>query len=205
MRSRNCQNWTDEIIETARARGAASSALTTHLAVCAECRDQWDAQLALSAGIAQLREAVSAERSSEFNRARVMNEFARLHRRPSRQFKWMFAAAAAALIIFAVALTWRTESPAAVRASAAVVMRPQLEPASGDEFTDVSSDSGFVPVPYAAPLTKGEFVTVVRTELYAAALDRMGVTVPATTGEFPADVVLGEDGLPRAVRVLAQY
>jgi hypothetical protein len=52
-------------------------------------------------------------------------------------------------------------------------------------------------------LATGEFVRVVRTELRPTALARMGVYVDAAeTDEIPADVLLGEDGFPRGVRVL---
>ena len=201
----NCQEWTKEIIERARSGGGLSSSLTSHLAACPACRDEWEAQLALSGELARLRGAAAGQRSSEFNRARLMNEFTRGYGRVTsrRRFQWVFAAAAAAVVVLALALSWRTETPAAARASDTAMRWQEASP--GEEFEDISAEGGFVAVPYAAPLAKGEFVRVVRTELYAAALDRMGVTVPTTNGEFPADVVLGEDGLPRAVRVLAQY
>jgi predicted anti-sigma-YlaC factor YlaD len=206
VRTVNCQEWTTEIVEAARSGGVHSPYLTAHLAGCANCREQWEEQVALSAGLAQLRDAVAPLRSSEFSRARLMNEYARVYARTSlpRRFGWMFAAAAAALVLLAVTLSWRAVTPAGPAASQSAA-RVQDRGTAGDEFEIISGETGFTAVPYAAPLAKGEFVRVVRTELYAAALDRMGVSVPVTNGEFPADVIVGEDGLPRAVRVLGQY
>jgi hypothetical protein len=46
-------------------------------------------------------------------------------------------------------------------------------------------------------------VQVVRTELRPTALARMGIYVDAIDADaIPADVMLGEDGFPRGVRVL---
>ena len=65
------------------------------------------------------------------------------------------------------------------------------------------SNNDFVEVPYAPPLATGEFVRIVRTELRTTALARMGIYVDAAgADEIPADVLLGEDGFPRGVRVL---
>lgn len=201
-----CQQWMDEIVERARS-GELSPSLSAHLAECAECSEEWEAQLALSGELGLLREAAAEERSSEFNRARLMNEYARLHARTRSRprFEWVFAAAAAAVVVLAVALSWRSEPPAVAHGLQQVAPRWQEDSAALQEFDDISGESGFVAVPYAAPLAKGEFVRVVRTELYAAALGRMGMPLPVNNGQVPADVVLGEDDLPRAVRLVAQY
>ena len=52
-------------------------------------------------------------------------------------------------------------------------------------------------------LAPGEFVRIVRTELDREALAGMGIDIETADGaEVPADVLLGEDDLPRGVRVL---
>ena len=67
----------------------------------------------------------------------------------------------------------------------------------------VLGEDEFVAVPFAPPLAAGEFVTVVRMELRPAALARMGMDVDVTAAnDIPADVLVGQDGSPRAVRVL---
>jgi hypothetical protein len=65
----------------------------------------------------------------------------------------------------------------------------------------LSSDD-FIAVPYTPPLAPGEMVRVVHTNLYPEALASMGMAVnPLWAGNLAADVVEGEDGLPRAVRI----
>ena len=56
--------------------------------------------------------------------------------------------------------------------------------------------------PNAPPVARVR-VRVVRTELQATALARMGIDVDADVQtEIPADVMVGEDGFPRAVRLV---
>jgi hypothetical protein len=74
------------------------------------------------------------------------------------------------------------------------------------DFEELAGDSSeFVAVAYAPPLAAGEFVSVLRTELQPTALARMGIYVDAaSTNAIPADVLVGEDGFPRAVRVVSE-
>jgi hypothetical protein len=70
-----------------------------------------------------------------------------------------------------------------------------------NDASALSSDD-FIAVPYTPPLAPGEIVRMVHAEFYPEALASMGVEVdPSWAGELPADVVVGEDGLPRAVRI----
>jgi hypothetical protein len=77
---------------------------------------------------------------------------------------------------------------------------------SVEPATDSWSEDGYTPVPYTPPLAPGERLSVMHAELYPAALTTLGVSVdtaeiPAATATVHADVVIGEDGLPRAVRL----
>ena len=70
--------------------------------------------------------------------------------------------------------------------------------------TSSDGEEGFIAVPYAPALASGELLRVVRTELYPAALVSLGVDIdPAWAGKMPAELLVGEDGYPRAVRVSA--
>jgi hypothetical protein len=72
---------------------------------------------------------------------------------------------------------------------------------ASSDASALSSDD-FVAVPYAPPLAQGEIVRVVHTDLYPEALASLGIGLdPSSAGDTPADVVVGEDGIPRAVRI----
>ncbi len=130
----------------------------------------------------------AATTPSEFRRAQLMRELdARRGGRKRSRFIPVAAAAAVLLVAFSVSRPHLPETGQAPEAASAV---------QGD------SAGEFVPVPYSAPLAQGESVEVVRTELSSAALGRMGLPVPALDDTFPADVLIGQDGVPRAVRFL---
>jgi hypothetical protein len=63
----------------------------------------------------------------------------------------------------------------------------------------------FVAIPYTVPLAPGERTTVLRMMLSAPAMAAIGVPLPAIDpgGETPADVLVGEDGRARAIRLVA--
>lgn len=106
----------------------------------------------------------------------------RLRRKRPRR-GWIYAAAIAACAI--VALTWLAVTPSG----------PRSEPA------------GFVALPYAdsgVPLEEG---VIVRVEIPRAELRRLGapVMLPAgTNGEVRADLLIGQDGIARAVRIVGK-
>jgi hypothetical protein len=65
-----------------------------------------------------------------------------------------------------------------------------------------AGEKGFFKVPFAMDPAPGETFNIVRTQLDPAALARMGVSVdPGWTGTLQADVLLGQDGFPQAVRL----
>ena len=185
----NCKDWTAHISETSRRGLAPGEALAAHLAACPACSARWDREADLTRGFVDARSAVAGLRSSDAARARLLARFEA--RRAAPRWTWL---AVAATLVLALALGfWKHPLPP--RAPAA----PPVEIASAE---DVLADNDFVPVPYAAPLAQGELVEVVRVDLSPAALARMGfLTQAGYSGDVTADLVVGEDGLPRAVRV----
>jgi hypothetical protein len=65
-------------------------------------------------------------------------------------------------------------------------------------------ESGFIDVPYLAPLGPNENTTIVRMDVEVATLLAAGYRVNADPSvTVPVDVLVGEDGRAHAVRVLA--
>jgi predicted anti-sigma-YlaC factor YlaD len=94
---------TDEQL-TAQLSGTAQAGTQEHLALCPECRRE---EQAIRNGLAEFREVLhrEAERPEIFweRHARVIS--ARLAR-SERALQWNWAAAVAAIVLFAVALSW---------------------------------------------------------------------------------------------------
>jgi hypothetical protein len=139
-----------------------------------------------------------------------MRNFAHIHsakqHRPAKQ-SWGWALAAAAALVMAVFIGHEAGKRPDKPVSPAVrthVIDNRDEPVLYQASTDASalSSDDFIAVPYTPPLAPGEMVRVVHTNLYPEALASMGMAVnPLWAGNLAADVVEGEDGLPRAVRI----
>ena len=113
-----------------------------------------------------------------------------------------WAAAAAILIVLAM-LTIRGREPVAPRRP----VHRTVELASGAIPADWLSDDGstageFIPLPNAEQVGENDDVNVVRVEVPRSAMLAVGLTVnPDRVSELvEADVMLGPDGLARAVR-----
>lgn len=107
---------------------------------------------------------------------------------------WSMAAlAAAAAVLIAVALPWGTAG-----------RRGSPPPSSARPLRDVQPAVGeFIVVPGAATLPPLESGTLVRIDLPVSVLPSLGVIPPATGhATVRADLVIGQDGLTRAVRLV---
>jgi hypothetical protein len=144
-----------------------------------------------------LRALADADRSEAPSdlRTRLVIEFRRRSVR-RRRMAWLpaagFAAIAAALLLFIVV----PKQSITVSNSA----DQSLSPAATAEDTDAD----FYPVPEADGLPPIENATVVRVQMPLISLELMGVAVNETGGADPvqADILLGQDGLARGVRLV---
>jgi hypothetical protein len=189
----DCGAATEKLVECARRRAAPDKALKSHLDVCSSCLDRWEAERSLTAGLRLMRIRASSGRSPLAARTALLNEFAARRHKPAATYRWLWSVAAAAVLLLSVVL---------VRDLAPV---PRIGVVAVEEPADPQQE-GFIEVPYAPPLAQGELIRVVHTELQPAALASLGVNVdPAWTAELPADLLLGQDGFPRAVRVSNEF
>lgn len=153
-------------------------------------------------------------------------------RRPGLWRPWM--AAAAALIAVAASIeVWRfqagvtvntvTKAPARqdipappgsphVSPPVVPVSPPSMPPRhvasarGAGERRRIVKPAGFVELPGAAGLPQFESGTIVRLELPVASLPAYGIEIPAAADERPveADLLVGQDGLTRAIRLVAR-
>jgi hypothetical protein len=223
----SCRKRMIELVESARTGLPPGAELQGHLRECTRCKERWDEEQSLNTQFQFMRYAAAARPKSETRRHEIMREFALEHQRaPRLSLRWAFSIAAILLLAVALGQVWRNShrptgsantqalsvaqnsgasSPenSAVPAQQAILAQNEFSEAA--DFEKLPEDSDFVAVPFAPPLATGEFVRVVRTELRPIALARMGFYVSAAAAsEITADVVFGEDGFPRAVRVLEE-
>jgi hypothetical protein len=105
-------------------------------------------------------------------------------RHPRKARAWVYVAAAAAILLLSL-IAWRRH--------------PAPPP---PEY--VFSAPGFVALPYAQSGVPMESAIVIRVQMRSSELTSMGVAVPAmaSTASVQADLLVGQDGIARAVRLV---
>ena len=193
----NCQEFWNAIPELGDCQGH------PHLAECPACAARIARHRELEAGFKAL--AVSSKRMSAPARVetRLLKEFRRQAGSETRgsSHRWVplltWAAALAAMVALAVFLV-RPREPEAVRpAPHRGVELAMLQP---QEDSD-----GFIPLPNSAGVAAdGDEVNLVRMEVPRSAMIALGLDVSADRAEelVEADVMLGSNGIARAVRFL---
>ena len=134
-----------------------------------------------------LRESLRAKRAPGRVEHRLVAAFRERQRnqRQSRRWHWLAAAAAVALILVAV-----------------LVLRPDAE-APGQLSPLVAQEvaTDYIPVVFGPPLEADEFSQVIRISVPRSEMARYGLPVDGgPAARVKADVVLGEDGIARAIR-----
>jgi hypothetical protein len=164
-----------------------SAVLDPHFKTCAECSRFLQAQLALRSAFAALSREEPAPADME---AQLLAEFdaasrnaSRLAGRPSGwAVRWWLAAAALAALLAVAAVAIHRPLP--------------MERIAGEPFVEI---------PYIAPLAPYERTNIVRMEVPVAALIAAGFDVHAvdTAAALSADVLFGQDGRARAIRLVS--
>jgi hypothetical protein len=205
-----CREYKSELIELAR--GGASPEAARHAEQCHECalflEEQWsltEMELRVNTG----------ENAPAYLQTRLLDEFVRT-RRPAHWRLWpAWVGAAAAAILLAWWIQPRPLPPPKVNWNIAVAKPPlavaATVPAKGASRR-VSAprpmpdgDPPFVQIPYTQPLAPWERSEVMRMEMPAAALIAAGLPMAISdpAAQAKADVLVGEDGRPRAVRLIS--
>jgi hypothetical protein len=113
------------------------------------------------------------------------------HARQLKRARFPVWAAAAALILVTVSLNWL------------VVRRPPVADVVASE--PAADLAGFVAWPGASAWPPFESGSMIRVELPVSILPTLGLSAPSSVSGFvPADIVVGQDGLARAVRLVQQ-
>jgi Putative zinc-finger len=164
-----------------------------HLRGCDACTARLEDERALSAALGRLSQEIEVQALDPESERALLAAFDAAWAQPhprARARVWRPLAAAAVLALAAL-LTWtighrRAESPAPI-ASAPVAVLPATE---------------FVPWPGASSLPRFESGQLMRMDLPASVVLSLGLVPPASqTGVVRADVLVGQDGYARAVRL----
>jgi hypothetical protein len=198
----NCQEFWDNIPDM----GAGADQLR-HAGECPACAELLSRHRALEAGLkavaAEMRqvEAPARVESGLVAAFRLQNQVVR---RTDRSQWWVpalsWAAAAAILVVAALAVLHPRQPMPAHRGAPNMV-----ESAALTESVDTNAldgEDGFIPLPNTQRLDPNEDVNVVRVEVPRSAMMAVGLAVSADSVSelVEADVMLGQDGVARAIR-----
>ena len=188
-----------------------------HLKECAHCAVLHENWLALRNDLRVLGAETAAAEAPSRVEMRLRQEFHTKHKtfrsqRAALFISWGLAAAAALFCVISLA-NWRLQRGTHVAKVQGTKPsqgfskgEPQATPLGGSELGEVfvaSSDSGdFTLLPDSMPLSP-EDATVVRVQMQRAALGTLGLAVNEEHASdwIQVDLLVGDDGLPRAVRL----
>ncbi len=201
-----CEEFWNRMPELA----SAEDATDLHLTECAACSTRLAAQRRLTGALQALSTELEPVGAPAHVEARLLQAFRAVHppKRARRAWwqtpalPWAAAGMAAAALAFSVWLSpkQRVHPPMTHRAAPSPAPG-RVELAS---LTTEETDDGFIPLPNAPQSDPNEEVNVVRMELPGSAMLAMGLEVSPeqVSGTVEAEVMLGSDGLARAVRFM---
>jgi hypothetical protein len=206
----SCREYKADLIEAARTGGGLAA--RRHAEGCHDCALFLEQQKNLTA----LEHALAADAvPPTYLEAQLEREYVGTRLRPRRRASarrgaWLtFAAIAAVLILAWFVKPGPKAEPVASRteASVPIVVATNVEPKPKIQKRrhKPDADPPFLPIPYTQPLGPGERAEVVRMEMPVAALIAAGFPVATSDAgaEASADVMIGEDGRARALRLIS--
>jgi hypothetical protein len=202
-------------------------AVAEHAAHCALCAERMADAAALAEASETMEGRVREVQAPPQLEAALLAEFRNHHRRAlwRRTLEWAaVGAAAAVLLVFLWTASGRSkghsspvprkdvssQSNGPVEANAGVRAKPEETTAPADAedaglpTTDSYVASDFVPIPFTGGISSEDSGMIVRVQLTRASLAQLGYPVAeAPEGDLiRADVLVGEDGWPRGVKLV---
>jgi hypothetical protein len=161
-------------------------------------------QRELAAGLRGVAEAFGGLHAPARVETRLLRAFREQNGVPASavQRRWILPlcwSAAAALLLLAALLLTGGKLPDPVRSTPAVA---ELAPAQDED--SLVQDNGFIPLPNAERIGSNDTVNLVRMEVPRSTVVELGFATGAgrDSDRVEADVLVGSDGLARAVRFL---
>lgn len=195
------------------------AAAEAHAESCKRCGALLEKVMSLDSTLDRLAIEDCSARAPGRVETALLAEFRRQHAEPpaKRGFRLTAALAMAAAVILAIGISarqrhWMVRGAKARTAEIAAKVAPETSAganttAAEEESTAPESEmaTNFIALPYATDPGTLEGGTVVRVTLSRAALASFGMPSAglSSTDRIPADIALSEDGVPQAIRLVA--
>ena len=179
----NCRHFVPDVIDHARGvvlEPSRQRAVASHLLSCASCAALAEQHSAISLALRRMASDTQEQPPNDLEVQRVLASFDRRRVKPRRMSVGVgLSLAASVLIVAGLSIGWKQDAP---RSGAPAVA---ATPASATDAPSV-----FVALPGASALPHFERGEVIRVE------------VPSAGGAVQVDVLVGQDGLARAARLV---
>ncbi len=223
----NCEEFAKVVHEVAREEAragcktlSAAEAVSArfHAETCKACAARLTEAQVLARALKIMAEDLAKAQARPYVEMAVLDAF-REHQRTQeraqyrrgrarlRWAEWISMATAAAVLVVAGAWKFSHRHAATVNLAgpsevASNVNAGAEQPA--DSQGSAAQDSDFVPLPYGEDFSADDAGVVVRVSMSRDALESLGYPVDGVRGQdvVQADLVVGEDGWPRAVRLV---
>jgi hypothetical protein len=214
----NCEQF-EAIVNDLKRPGALDEATCTlaqfHAQSCESCEARLAQARSLTAGLGALHASQGEEGAPARVEAMLRSAFLRNQweiARAKTMRRWTAVGIAAALLIAGGMASLRLRRPqapaeiartmSATRTAEPHISSPPAELQTADARNDDEFPADFQPYPAGGAIVPFESGEVVRVSLSGSALVAMGFPVDGDRAgdRFTADVLVGEDGLPRAIR-----
>jgi hypothetical protein len=179
-----CREFAPDVVD--HARGAAMGAhrhdaVVRHLRSCEACSALFDRERAMSQALRRLADEDAVPAANDLQLQKLLASFdVPRARRERLKIVVEWSLAASVLIVAGLAAGWKNETPAPyVSQSSAATSTPPMNP-----------DGAFVVLPGADALPRFEHGQVIQ------------VDIPSAAGVVRAEVLIGQDGLARAARLV---
>jgi hypothetical protein len=182
------------------------AAVRGHRRVCRACEEKWVRLAGLSREVAMLQCPQVEFRPEETAVAALVSRIDHAHRERARPEK--------RTLLASPWLVWANTLAAVAVAVTCIVWLPSLRvrdhavahPSASFDF-EQTVPSGYVSLPFADPALPLDDAAVLPVELTAEDLELMGIdpTGAAPRDGVQAEILLGLDGWPRAIRFVEQY
>jgi len=223
MKCSMVEQWLVDVARGVSLDAATLERVRDHVRQCRACAARLERERAISAALHRVAEAMEPPSWPPSAEAALLDAFDRARAEPRRSRVWTAYAAAAAVFALAAALAW-TRPPAAAPSRnpapppAARGIAPSIsaanagtrdapekrEPnwaASSRASRPPAARTEFISWPGASELPAFESGHLMRVDLPASMALSLGLVRSADTAVVQADVLIGQDGFARAVRL----
>jgi|GEM_PF-2960245 len=187
----NCPHYKNEILDMARNIHEPRPELVEHLKHCTDCCEYLESQQELSAALGVMNREDQDARPGPEVTSRLLAALHKKDKTPARSFFWMKAAAVFLLSV--------------VCGSYWIYFSEYRQSQSDKQNASIQSDKTDAYVPLTYGMAPGEPLQRVRVKLPRSALNDFGIEMnKVRSEEVTADIIVGESGIPYAIRVVHQ-